>query len=117
MPERTSACRNTRLPWPYSAHRVRPQERRPSGNVAGNQAFVSMAFISIERVEHFLPSGHARRIAVPSEKPHSPTDVDDGRGSRNNRGSACSIEVTPWGLSPSGDSGKGVRCEGSLALC
>ena len=27
------------------------------------------------------------------------------------------IEVTPWGLSPSGDSGKGVRCEGSLVLC
>ena len=29
----------------------------------------------------------------------------------------ASIEVTPWGLSPSGDSGKGVRCEGSLVLC
>ncbi|HKD62131.1 MAG TPA: hypothetical protein VKB47_16840 [Terracidiphilus sp.] len=27
------------------------------------------------------------------------------------------IEVTPWGLSPSGDSGKGVGCEGSLVLC
>ena len=23
----------------------------------------------------------------------------------------------PWGLSPSGDSGKGVRCEGPLVLC
>jgi len=28
-----------------------------------------------------------------------------------------SIEVTPWGLSPSGDSGKGVQCEGPLVLC